>query len=353
MIKIYCSLLFLSVSILQAKTMQLPDAVSNNAVAIATVNGQPTLFSFNGLAANKSFKDIHGKAYSVNIKTKISKRIASLPDGKGRLASIAVTINNRIFVIGGYTVAADHSEVSTPEVYQYLPLENKYQLISKMPVPVDDTVALVYQDRYIYLVSGWHDTDNVKLVQVYDSREDRWFNATPFPGAPVFGHAGGIIDNQLLIVDGVKVKSVVNGKREYGPSNENWLGRIDNEDPSVILWTKIKKHPFKPLYRMAAIGVSEKQQIIFAGGSINPYNYNGIGYNQEPSEASSNLFSYDLSKSVWLVYPSLPQASMDHRGLLKDDQKLYIVGGMGEKQKVLSTIQTIPFSSLTHIKESK
>lgn len=27
-----------------------------------------------------------------------------------------------------------------------------------MPVPVDDSVALVYRDRYVYLVSGWHET---------------------------------------------------------------------------------------------------------------------------------------------------------------------------------------------------
>ena len=342
-----------SISFLQAQEFQLPEAVSNNAVAIATVNGQPTLFSFNGLSQGKTYNDIHAKAYSVNLVTSQSKSITSLPDGKGRLASIAVALNNRIFVIGGYTVAADHSEVSTPEIYEYLPLENIYRLITKMPVPVDDTVALVYQERYIYLVSGWHDSGNVKLVQVYDSLENRWFNATPFPGAPVFGHAGGIVNNQFLIVDGVKVNSVVNGKREYGPSDENWLGRIDNEDPSAIHWTKIKKHPFKPLYRMAATGLREKQQIIFAGGSINPYNYNGIGYNKKPSNASSNLFSYDLSKSTWQVYPSLHYASMDHRGLLQTEEELYIVGGMGEDQKVLATIQTIPFSSLAHNKESK
>ena len=83
--------------------------------------------------------------------------------------------------------------------------------------PVDDTVALVYQNRYIYLVSGWHgsgiskSTGNVNLVQVFDSQQGRWFNATPFPGAPVFGHAGGIVDDQFLIVDGVKVNAVVNG----------------------------------------------------------------------------------------------------------------------------------------------
>ncbi len=353
MIKFCFGLLFFSANFLHAAPMMLPEAVSNNAVAIVNVNGQPTLFSFNGLATGKSFKDIHAKAYSMNLKTNKSKVVASLPDGKGRLASIAVTLNNRVFVIGGYTVAADHSEVSTDEIYEYLPSENKYQLITKMPVAVDDTVALVYQNRYLYLVSGWHDTGNVNLVQVFDSLKERWFNATPFPGAPVFGHAGGIVNNQFLIVDGVKVNRVVNGKRQYGPSNENWIGRIDSQNPAVIDWTRIKKHPFKPLYRMAATGINKKNRIIFAGGSDNPYNYNGIGYDKQPSQASASLFSYDFDKSVWLVHQSLPKASMDHRGLLQNDDTLYIVGGMGKKQKVLDIIQSIPLASLSLKKEAK
>ena len=348
-----------SFSFLQAQEFQLPEAVSNNAVAIANVNGQPILFSFNGLAQGKTYKDIHAKAYSVNLVTNQRKSLASLPDGKGRLASIAVTVSNRIFVIGGYTVVEDQSEISTPQIFEYLPHENKYRLTSEMPVPVDDTVALVYQDRYIYLVSGWHDsgnstnTGNVNLVQVFDIQQGSWFNATPFPGAPVFGHAGGIVDDQFLIVDGVKVNAVVNSKRQYGPSEENWHGQIDAQDPAVIRWMKIKKHPFKPLYRMASTGIKQKQQIFFAGGSDNPYNYSGIGYDKQPSKASSKVFSYDLERSRWQVYSPKSIVSMDHRGLLQSSDALYIIGGMGENQKVLATIQTISFSSLIDKKGSK
>lgn len=47
-----------------------------------------------------------------------------------------------------------------------------------MPVPVDDSVSLTYQDRYIYLVSGWHKDDNVLNVQMYDSQTDIWVPAT-------------------------------------------------------------------------------------------------------------------------------------------------------------------------------
>ena len=51
-------------------------------------------------------------------------------------------------------------------------------------MPVEDAVLLVYLDRYIYLVSGWHDLGNVNLVQVLDTANGTWQQATPWPGAP-------------------------------------------------------------------------------------------------------------------------------------------------------------------------
>lgn len=343
--------LFLTISLLlfnlsAADEWSLAEKVTNNAVAVADVSGQKILFSFNGLSENKTVNSIHAKAFSYNLETQISKQLANLPDNKPRLASIAVTVNNRIFVLGGYTVANDHTEVSTPEVYEYRPLENNYKLTTKIPVPVDDTVALVYLDRYIYLISGWHDDDNVNLVQVYDTTNNQWFNATPFPGAPVFGHAGGIVGNQFVIADGVKVIRVKDGKRQYGASNENWFATIDIDNPAKIVWNKIKKHPFKPLYRMGAVGLNKLKSIIFVGGSDNPYNYNGIGYNLQPSQPSPEIFSYDLNTKRWYVHQPMKQASMDHRGLLatkskRGDYELYLMGGMAKNQVVLNKIQKI------------
>ena len=327
--------------------LQLPASVTNNGVAIATVSDQTLLFSFNGLASGKTHKDIHNQAYSVNLATGKQKRLSSVPGDKGKLASIAVTIKNRIFLIGGYTVAADHSEISTPEIVEYLPSDDSYQAITNMPVPVDDTVALVYQQRYLYLVSGWHDTDNVALVQVYDVEQERWFYATPFPGAPVFGHAGGIVDNQLLIVDGVKVNTLVNGKKRYVPSNENWMGQINPTDPKIIEWKKVQKHPFAPLYRMASTGIKNRNEVVFAGGSDNPYNYNGVGYDGAPSEPSPAVFGFNFINLSWSVYKPLVQPSMDHRGLLTHLDEMFILGGMGAKQKVLSRVNRFQLNKVS------
>ena len=55
--------------------------------------------------------------------------------------------------------------------------------------------------------------------------------------------------------------------------------------------------------------------IIMAGGTNNPYNYNGIGYDREPSEPEAGVFGFDLESGQWRCFGELPVATMDHRGL--------------------------------------
>lgn len=83
-------------------------------------------------------------------------------------------MDGQVYIFGGYTVAADHSEHSIASVHRLDPADNTYTELTPMPVPVDDTLALVYRDRYVYLVSGWHETGNVNLVQLYDTETDIW-----------------------------------------------------------------------------------------------------------------------------------------------------------------------------------
>jgi hypothetical protein len=332
-------LLFLTLVKAQEPSI-LIKAVSNNAVALAENQNGLQLFSFNGLTKGKGVKDVSNIAMGFDVKTKQSYLINSMPYQKGRLASVAVTVKNRIYLFGGYSVSDKHEEISTPEVFQFNPQTLTFELFSSIPLPVDDSVALVYQDRYIYLISGWHNDANVNDVQVLDTETKRWFKASPFPGYAVFGHAAGIIDNQMVIVDGVKVASVVKGKRQYQMSPESYIGIIDPQDFTLITWRKLPQHPGKAMYRMAATGVQGTQTIIFAAGSANPYNYNGIGYNGVPSKPSNKVFAWELKSSVWLELPPLQIASMDHRALLHAKNELFILGGMVADQQVSSMIQS-------------
>lgn len=319
----------------------LPESVTNNAVAAAYNEDGWHIYSFNGLMESKDWQAVTNKAFVFSLTTGGSKSIDNIPFKQGRLASVAVSVNNKIYLFGGYTVAQDHQEKSVSDVYLFDPMTESFSLFSKMPIPVDDTVALVYQNRYIYLVSGWHDVGNVTDVQVLDTQTKKWFFATPYPGASVFGHAGGIVDRQMVVADGVKVSAVVDNKRQFAMSPETFIGVIDANDFTKINWRRLPMHPGSAKYRMAAVGSQTSQKIIFVGGSDNPYNFNGVGYDGKPSSAHASGFAWDLKTQKWQTLEPMQTASMDHRGLLEIDQQFYIVGGMLQAQKVTAKVRKI------------
>lgn len=329
---------FESVTLEGGIAAHLPEATTNNAVAVGEVGGQPYLFSFFGLGEGKTWRDVHARAYAVNLAEKWAKSLPDAP-GPGRLAGVAATVGNTVYIFGGYTVAGDGAEKSTADVYAYRPESETYQVRAPIPVPVDDAVALPYRNRYVYLVSGWHDGANLADVQVYDTEEDAWFAATPYPGTPVFGHAGGIAGNAMVITDGVRVAGRgLEGRRIFEMSDQAYLGMIDPEDPSRIAWQRLDPHPGRPLYRMAAAGDAETGMVIFAGGSDNPYNFNGIGYNGVPSRPSATVFAFDLARNDWRLLGQKLYPSMDHRGLLRVEEKFYTLGGMVQDQEVSDAV---------------
>ncbi len=318
----------------------LPSPVSNNAVASIEVGGKSYLFSFNGLGSGKTWRDVGSSAFQYEVGSDAWVELDDVPGAEGRLATVAVGVDDGVFVFGGYTVAEDGSEKSAPWVHRYDPVARSYEERSPMPVPVDDSVSLLYRNRYIYLVSGWHDTDNVNLVQVYDTETDRWFEATPYPGTAVFGHAGGIVGDRMVIADGTRVVAGQTDRRlRFAISEECYLGTIDMDDPARIDWKKLQAHPGAPLYRMASVGTdSNGERVVFAGGSDNPYNYDGVGYNGVPSEPSPRIFAYNLDRSEWEEPGTLKIATMDHRALLQVGSELVIVGGMLAGQKITDRV---------------
>ena len=206
-----------------------------------------------------------------------------------------------------------------------------------MPTPVDDALAVPYQNRFIYLISGWHDEGNVSTVQMFDTQTGAWTEATPFPGTPVFGHAGGIAGNSIIVTDGV-ASIFAEGKRKFVAAKLTWRGDIDPNNPTQITWRGVDAHAGSARYRMAAVGDEDGRRIIFAGGGDNPYNYDGIGYDGVPAKPSGGFFAYDLKTDQWRELGRLAEPSMDHRGLAKAGQEYYILGGMDAELKVLKRI---------------
>jgi len=317
----------------------LPEPVTNNAVAFGRdARGEGTIYSLLGLGPGKTWKGITTSAFACVEATLDCRAIAPVPAPEGRLASVAASVAGKIYIFGGYTVAADGAEKSTPEVFRFDPVTEQYARVADMPTPVDDSTAIVLFDRYVYLVSGWHDDGNVALTQVYDAREDRWLAASDFPGAPVFGQAGGGAGAHLLVMGGVKAIAGDDGKRKFVASNEVWIGTVAPGAPGSIDWARAPAPPVGPFYRMAAS--SGRDLIYVAGGGDNPYNYNGIGYDGVAASPSGRLIAFDPEKSEWTMVGDIPP-SMDHRGLVAGERGLYVVGGMGSDLSVSRSITRI------------
>lgn len=358
--KILIFLLFTTCSFsLFAKPLpDMPEAVTNNAVAIVNDGNNDYLLSFMGMGKTKTYSAIHNKAWALKLSDTDAQwhslnavpYIEKLP---GRLAATAVGINSNAYLFGGFTVSKDHQEVSSADNYRFSIKDKRYNRIADMPVAVDDSAALAYKDRYIYLLSGWHQHGNVNLVQVYDTQTDTWAQASPLPIPAVFGQAAGIVGNEIVMCDGVTVTPLLDQPRTFSASPICIYGKIKPENHLRIDWQLLPHYSQnivnrlpKPLplahYRMAAAGDKQSKQIVFIGGSSNPYNYDGIGYNYVPSAASDMMHRFDLTSHQWHSAELLETASMDHRGLIIYKDQAIRVGGMLNHQSVTNQVISIP-----------
>jgi N-acetylneuraminic acid mutarotase len=340
-------LCFLLAATLQAseepKLGPLPSPVSSNAVAISRDSKNLQIFSFMGIGPKKTWDAITNSAYRLDLSTGKWTELRPVPGVAGRLAASAAAFHEQVFIFGGYVVDGQGGETTVSDLNVYVPAENRYYRGADIPTPVDDSVIGVYRDRYIYLISGWSGSKNeaVPNVQVYDTDKNKWMEATPIPGTPVFGHAGSIVGNTIVYVDGA-YKNPSAASPKFVASSECWMGKINKKNPTRIEWTKLPEHPGGARYRIAA-GASEKEgRIYFSGGTDNPYNYNGIGYNGQPAEPSPVTFAFNVRSGKWeTISENTPEPTMDHRGLLVTHRGLILVGGMEKGQQVTPKVAIV------------
>ncbi len=319
----------------------LPVAISNNAVVAAGVGDERVLYSFAGIGGDLGVDAIHARVFRFRAGDEQWQPLADLPGGIGRLAASAVTVGNAIYTFGGYQVFTDGRERSLPDVHRIDPTSGTATARAPMPVPVDDAVALVYNERFVYLVSGWHDVGNVNLVQRYDTETDRWDQATPWPGPPVFGHVGASHNGRLVVCDGVKVNNTTLPRR-FVMSAACYLGDIDPDDARRIHWRALPAHPGPACYRATAIYDASEARLLFAGGADNPYNYTGVGYNHIPAEPCRHRYAFDLINLRWVRESIDAGATMDNRALIYWHDGIYSVGGLAAAGTPTRSVRRLP-----------
>ena len=330
----------LGTSVAQEEMEPLPVPLTNNAVTSVRVQGQTLVYSFMGLGSSKKWDAVKNSAYALNLRYGKWSPIRSI-QGPGRLGASAVTVGEEVFVVGGFIPDKSGLQTIVSDVSVYEPIGLRWYRGPDLPTAVRDAMAGEYHDRYFYVVGGFSPRGLTNEVQLYDTVTKQWSQATPYPGAAVFGHAGAIVGDTIIFVDGAKASGAKDAP--WVPSDECWMGKIDRKDPKKIEWSKLPPHPGSARYRIAAGSFEKDGKVYFAGGSAEIFDYNGLTPDGKPAEPSSVVFDYNVKRGAWeTILENAPKPSMDHHGLAVTSDELIVVGGMGKDQKVESTVQSLP-----------
>ena len=310
-----------------------PEAVTNNAVVVATIENTAYLFSFGGLDSTKLYSGIHKRNYRYNITKNTWLKLSNLPDTLGKIANATSLIKDTIYIMGGYHVFADGHEVSSNKVHRYAVKSNRFLTDgASIPVPIDDHIQAVWRDSLIFIVTGWSQKENVPNVQIYNPYKNTWQVGTAVPNNykfKAFGANGIIVKDTIYYFGGAAM-----GKN-YPVQSSLRKGVINPKNPSEITWSLTELDAAMSSYRMVATTIFDIPH--FIGGSAVTYNYNGIAYNKTGGvQPNGKDFYYKNGKIYNNVNSLLP---MDLRGLGSvNDTVKYLYGGMQNNQKVSNKI---------------
>ena len=119
----------------------------------------------------------------------------------------------------------------------------------------------------------------------------------------------------MVYCDGVAIRVNADRRRDFVSNDQCFLGVIDASDARRIDWRTIDAHPGAARYRMASAGLPAQRMILFVGGTDNPYNFDGVGYDGRPSSPIGDALLFDLDSLSWRTLTSNAPPSMDHRAL--------------------------------------
>jgi N-acetylneuraminic acid mutarotase len=325
---------------LQSKIPPIPAAVTDNAVV--TLRNGLDVYSIMGIGPKRTWDDVTSQVWILHITSGKWSMGRPVPGVAGRLGASAVAVREKIYLFGGFTIDGQGNEFTVPDVNMFLTKDQRWYRGEDIPIAVDNTVIGLNQDRFVYLIGGRSKNGPVNNVQVYDVKTNKWSEATPFPGTPVYGHAGGLGEDTIVFVDGAKKNTTGKGPA-YVPSDECWMGKIDKKDPNKISWTKLPPHPGSARFGIVAGARERDRKILFSGGSAAIHNYKGLDTQGKTVEFSPVTFSYDVRTNQWeMLTDETHDPHSDSRGIVSTLIGPLIVGGLARDDSVTSQVLIVP-----------
>lgn len=323
----------------------MPEPVSNNALTSAYSGDTLCIYSFAGIDTTKSPNGIHSKGFKYNTITQQWTELPPLPQGPTRIAAAASTINNKIYIIGGYHVFENFNEESLNYVHVFDPETNTF-LPDAAPIPtrIDDHVQAVWRDSLIFVITGWSQNTNVANVQIFNPALNEWTAGTSLPNNnfyKAFGASGDFVGDTIYYNGGAVIGGSFPGTAQLRK------GVVNPDNPTEITWSVEEENPGSKGYRMGSISLGEK--VFWIGGGGQTYNFDGVAYNGsgivEPLE---RIMHYDPVNLSWTISPNTPYKVMDMRGVAKvSDSSFIICGGMTSGAEVTDAAYLIDIDFLT------
>lgn len=325
---------------------EMPESVANNAVVEAMSNDTLCVYSFCGIDESLEPAGIHLKSFKYNTVSQVWSILADVPDQQGKIAAGASFVNGLIYVVGGYYVNEDFSELSSDDVHVFDPNTDSWLPdAANIPVPIDDHVQVV-KDDLIYIVTGWSDTQNVPDVQIFDTSNNIWLEGTSTPNNGIykaFGASGTIVGDCIYYHGGV------NGAIQFVANSRMRRGCIDPNDPTQIEWDSLDQSPGVDGYRSACM--SYQDRMFWVGGGATAYNFDALAYNGSGAVSpEQRILTYYASYDLWEDAYGSPHPIMDLRGIAKvNDNQWIICGGIGDNREVLNSTYLLSYDESVSI----
>lgn len=236
------------------------------------------------------------------------------------LGSSAAKVGNSIYIIGGMVTTPGSV---TKKVYKYSISDNSWTEATDTPLPYTDGDAVAYQDSLIYTVGSY----NSEKTFVYNTITNKWRegNSVPSPGFALSYGALSVYGNKLIYVGGS------NGTFSSTYWNTTWIGEIDQNDRSQIIWTQ--GMPFPGETRTFFELQPWTNGLILIGGTTD---------NTFDTFTDENYF-YDVENNSWTELTAKPTAwnTGNAASLFLDNTwKLFCTGGFATEYLFKTEIYT-------------
>ncbi len=321
----------------------MPESVSNKAVCGGVFGSNRYVYLFGGIDTSKAYAGIHSKCWRYDIEADLWELLPNLPDSTHRIAASANYLNGIIYIVGGYEVLPSGNEISLNFAHRFDCESNQF-LSNAAPLPkaIDDHVHCLWRDSVLLITTGWSNTGNMALVQMYNPTTDHWTAQNQiwnFSRYSSFGASGIIVGDTLFYLGGAA--------SNFGFPIQPILrkGAIGKDNPLDIIWSDMDIDLGMTPYRSGAISIDGGPTWI--GGSNNTYNYDGVAHDGaggvDPSAKILQYMNHNLSAS------ECSTASMDLRGLawFPEHGELYVAGGMLENQQISDQLFRLTIGSLS------